>query len=100
MKSIVLMVSIVMGLAFSAQAADVVCGCEDGSCKDVEINFVPSNPGVYLSVNFNDGNKTVEGLAMVTTDKENETVAYSLGRFILIKKDKEYSMPNSGRVCK
>ena len=100
MKSIILMISTLLVFAFSAQAADVVCGCEDESCKDVEINFVPSSPGVYLNVNLNEGNKTIEGLAMITTDRVNKTVYYTLGRFILGKKDNEYFMPGSDRVCK
>lgn len=100
MKKIFILIASTVLFSSSVLAADVVCGCEDDTCKDVEINFVASNPGVYLNVMFNEGNKVMEGFATVTSNKQKTEVVYRLGSFTLVKKDGVYSMPMSDRVCK
>ncbi|MCJ8277194.1 MAG: hypothetical protein HRT44_06945 [Bdellovibrionales bacterium] len=86
--------------ASSAIAADVVCSCDDDSCKPVEINFVPSNPGVYMNITTRDGNKVYEGYAQITTIKETRQIYYRLANFTLLFEKGEWSMPVTNRVCK
>lgn len=99
MRKLLILIASTVLFSSVSMAADVVCGCEDDSCKDVEINFVPANPGVYLNVKYNEGNKIAEGFAIVTSNKKRTEVVYRLGSFTLVKKDGVYSMPATDRVC-
>ncbi len=87
--------------AFNASAADVICSNPtDESKSEVKINFVPSNPGLYMTFEYAFGNINKEGFAIVTRDKKEGRVLYKLDRYVLVEKDGKYSMPGYDLECK
>jgi len=87
-------------ISTTAQAADVICSCESATeCSDILINFVPSNPGVYMTVEYAYGEKNLEGFAQVTRDSKNDRVVYKLGNFILVEKDSKYLLAQKAQTC-
>jgi hypothetical protein len=88
------------GLSQAVQAADVECQCPaEERCSDININFLPSNPGVYMTIEYGYGKKNVEGMATVTRDSELKQVVYKLGNFTLVDKEGEYSLPMRPHTC-
>ena len=82
-------------LVFSSLSlgADVTCRCEAPDvCPSIEINFVPSVPGVYLNVSFAGGKSVREGFATITRKPEKDQVIYNLGNFALLKEGDSYSV--------
>ncbi len=82
-----------------AQAGEIVCVCPDKECSEIRINFIPSNPGVYMTVEYSYGEKNLEGFAQVTVDKKENTTLYKLGQFIMVEKDENFILPLRDQVC-
>ena len=95
MKKGLTILAIAMLSSMGAQAADVVCSCDGQAqeCSEVRINFVPSNPGVYMTVEYAYGKKNLEGFAAVTRDQVNNKTTYRLGKFTLVEDSTGFSMP-------
>lgn len=90
----------IMIFGFSAQAADVVCSCKaPAKCSDIKISFVPSNPGMYMTIEYSYGDRNQEGFATITRDGKNENVVYQMGRFTLLEKNGKYSLPGRDAQC-
>lgn len=84
----------------NVQAADVVCACDgEASCSDVKISFVPSNPGVYMSIEYAYGERNKEGFATVTRDDKDQKVIYRLDNFTLVEQDNKFSLPGRPSNC-
>jgi hypothetical protein len=98
MRKIILTTIASSFLFFQAQAADVVCACKQTKCSDVTISFVPSSPGVYLSVEYAYGERNTEGFAQVTRDEKGRTI-YTLGQFTLVEDNNKYFLPGRDTVC-
>ncbi len=79
--------------------ADVVCSCPDNQCSDVIVNFVPSNPGVYMTVEYAYGERNMEGFAQVTRDRDGQRTVFTLGNFVLVEKENKYSLPGREVDC-
>lgn len=98
MRKILLLITLAFSFNF-AQAADVVCTSNDATKSDVEISFVPSNPGVYMTVKYAFGEKNTEGFAKVTRDAKKGHVIYKLGSFVLVEANNSFSIMNSELDC-
>ena len=61
MRTLLSIIAFVSFAGFS-QAADIVCSCKgtENKCSDVEINFVDSNPGVYMTIEYAYGERNRE----------------------------------------
>ena len=100
MKIILTIFSIALFLGINSQAADVNCSCSGKTkCSDVKINFVPSNPGVYMTIEFAYGERNIEGFATVTRDSKKNRVIYRLGNFILLEEGNKFSLPGKLAQC-
>lgn len=100
MKSILLAITATLTMGMSAQAADIVCSCtnvNDVNCTDISINFIPSNPGVYMTIAY--GDKNTEGFATVTRQKEPRQTVFRLANFVLVEQDNKYSLPGRPFNC-
>jgi len=98
MRKVVLSVFSILFMV-PAIAADVVCACPEKECSTVTINFVPSNPGVYMTVEYAYGDRNTEGFATVTRDEKTGQTIYRLGTFTLVEKDKQFKLPGRDVVC-
>ena len=100
MRTILSIIAFISFAGFS-QAADIVCSCKgtENKCSDIEINFVDSNPGVYMTIEYAYGERNLEGFASVRRDSKKKEVVYRLGNFTLLQKDGKYSLPLRKAVC-
>ncbi len=99
MRSFIAIIIVGM-MGHAAQAADVVCSCSgETKCSDIKIKFVPSNPGVYMNIEYAYGARNQEGFATITTDTENRQVTYKLGNFLLVEKNGKYELPQKLARC-
>ena len=100
MKIILTVFATLFVMATSVQAADVVCSCSgETKCSDVKITFVPSNPGVYMTIEYAYGERNLEGFASIRRDSKEKRVIYTLGNFLLVEQDNKFSLPNKAAQC-
>ena len=101
MRNLLLAFAAVFFTSSFAFSADVACSCKGADkCSDVLINFVPSNPGVYMTIEYAYGERDLEGFATITTDSKDQKIIYRLGNFTLVKdKDGKYSLPLKQATC-
>lgn len=86
--------------AGTVNAADVICKCTGkDKCADIKISFVPSNPGVYMNVEYAYGDRNMEGFARIIRLSEAEVVRYYLGHLILEEAEGKYSLPGRPHKC-
>jgi len=95
-----LLVGLICLFSTNGYAFDLTCKCPKDECKDLNVKSLDSqNPGTYLKVSFEGGERTLEGYAKVYKNNTINKTVYSVGNFTLVKEGDVYSVADKRRRC-